>query len=505
MNFLAFWRKPKSKGSSSEQPDKTSSEFLAMDLYSQVAYMAGIAAAGLPRNKIFEYAARLPYCTSVYFKRVQFMARKLNYNYAEACRVVGDGTKEPDPKALLLRMSGSLTSGESETAFLQREALVMGEHYSDEYERKVESLRKWADAYSSLILSSAIIVTVGIVSMLIYPVSPLFIMTLSALVVCVSAAGPWLLYTSAPRELKTHCLSEKSKEQVLAASLFRICIPAAVAVCAILATLSVDLGWVMIAGATLLLPPGVVILHDDRKIEKRDSDIHMFLRSLGSVTKAIGTNITDGMNRLDMRFVGSLRPSVKRLQGALGAGVKPDLCWWRFIAENGSELVKRSTHMFWDGVRFGGDPHEVGRASSEYAMKMSLLRGKRSLVAGSFTWLCVAMHTCICGLLVLIYEIMIGFSSAIEGIEVEGAEVLGRMPSFGLFNASAQIHLLRIMVITIILVQVGANAFAIKSVEGGHEYKLVFYLAVLLAIAGLCLVLVPEVSSTVFSSLPEMA
>jgi len=502
MNFLTFWRKPKSKGSSSKPP---SSEFLAMDLYSQVAYMAGIAAAGLPRNKIFEYSARLPYCTSVYFRRVQFMARKLNYNYAEACRVVGDGTKEPDPKALLLRLSGSLTSGESEVAFLEREALVMGEHYADEYERKIDSLRKWSEAYSSLILSGAIIVTVGIVSMLIYPISPSFIMTLSALCVCISAAGPWLLYTSAPREVKTHLLSEKSKEQVLARNLFKLCVPAAVAVMAIMAAANLDLGWVMIGGAVLLLPPGVVTIIDDRKIDKRDFDIPTFLRSLGSVTSAIGTNVTEGMAKLDMRFVGSLHASVKRLQGALGAGVRPDLCWWRFIAENGSELVKRSTHMFWDGVRFGGDPHDAGRFASEYAMKMSYLRGKRGLVASSFTWLIVAMHTCICGLLVLIYEIMIAFSSAIEGIAVEGVDVLGRMPSFGLFNAAAQIHLLRAMIITIILVQVGANAFAIKTVEGGHEYKLVFYLAILLGLAGLALVFIPQVSDSVFSSLPEMA
>ena len=502
MNFLAFLRKPKSKGSSSKQP---SSEFVAMDLYSQVAYMAGIAAAGLPRNKMFEYTARLPYCTSVYFRRVQFMARKLNYNYAEACQAVGDGTKEPDPKALLLRLSGSLTSGESETAFLERESRVMGEHYADEYERKIDSLRKWSEAYSSLILSGAIIVTVGIVSMLIYPISPTFIMTLSALCVCISAAGPWLLYTSAPREMKTHSLSEKSKEQVLAANLFRICIPAAVAACVIMAAAKVELGWIMIVGAALLFPPGLVIQRDDRNIDKRDVDIPTFLRSLGSVTAAIGTNVTEGMGRLDMRFVGSLRASVKRLQGALGAGVRPDLCWWRFIAENGSELVKRSTQMFWDGVRFGGDPHEAGRSSSEFAMQMSFLRGKRGLVASSFTWLCVAMHTCICGLLVLIYEIMIAFSGAIEGMAVEGSEVLGRMPAFGLFNASAQIELLRVMIITIILVQVGANAFAIKTVEGGHEYKLVFYLAVLLGLAGLALVLVPQVSDSVFSGLPEMS
>ncbi len=501
MNFLAFLRKPKNKASSKV---KASSEFLAMDLYSQVAYMAGIAAAGLPRDRIFEHAAKLPYCTAVYFRKVQFMAKKLNYNYAEACRVVGEGTKEPDPKALLMRMCGSLTSGESEAAFLEREALVMAEHYGDEYERKVESLRKWSEAYSSLILSGAMIVTIGIISMLIYPISPSFIMTLSALVVCISAAGPYLLYVSSPRDLKTHSLSKKSKEQVLARALFRVCIPAAVVACAIMAAAHADLGWIMIVGALLLLPPGVVTIIDDRKIDKRDADISVFLRSLGSVTRAIGTNVTEGMARLDMRFVGSLRSSVKRLQAALGAGVNPDMCWWRFIAENGSELVKRSTQLFWDGVRFGGDPQKVGGASAMFAMKMQLLRGKRKLVASSFSGLCIAMHAAICGLLVLIYQIMVAFSKAIEGIQIEGSDVLGRMPAIGLFNAGSQLGLLRAMVITMILVLVGANAFAIQSVEGGHEYKLVFYVGLMLGIAGLCLVLLPGVSDSIFSSLPAM-
>jgi archaellum biogenesis protein FlaJ (TadC family) len=114
------------------------------------------------------------------------------------------------------------------------------------------------------------------------------------------------------------------------------------------------------------------------------------------------------------------------------------------------------------------------------------------------------MHAAICGLLVLIYEIMVAFSSAIEGITVEGSEVLGRMPPIGLFNAGAQLDLLRAMVVTMILVLIGANAFAIQSVEGGHEYKLVFYLGLLLAVAGISLVLVPGVSDSIFSSLPEM-
>ena len=127
--------------------DKTKDkEYLDWDLFSQMAYMASISSSGLSRGRIFQSAAKLPYSSSSYFRDVNFLVQKLSYDYPEACRVVGENTKEPEPRAILLRMAGALSSGEPERVFLAREAYVQGETYGNSYERTLQTLKTWTDA-----------------------------------------------------------------------------------------------------------------------------------------------------------------------------------------------------------------------------------------------------------------------------------------------------------------------------------------------------------------------
>ena len=100
--------------------------------------------AGVPRSDLFEYAARLPYASSQYFKRISMAARNLNLDYAQACRLEADQTKSPEVRGLLLRMSGSLLSRENEREFIRREAEVIGESYSNEYARQAPM--SWASS-----------------------------------------------------------------------------------------------------------------------------------------------------------------------------------------------------------------------------------------------------------------------------------------------------------------------------------------------------------------------
>ena len=196
-------------------------EYLSLDLFSQMTYMASISSSGLARGQIFESAARLPYSSSHYFKEINFLVHKLNYDYPEACRVVGEKTEEPEPRAILLRMAGTLTSGEPEKIFLRREAFVQGETYGNTYERDLQSLQSWTDAYVSLTLSASLILIVGVISMMIYPVQTSFVVMLCGMAILVTVAGAWVIYRAAPKEIKTHSLPERSRGQSLARYLFK--------------------------------------------------------------------------------------------------------------------------------------------------------------------------------------------------------------------------------------------------------------------------------------------
>ena len=67
-------------------------------------------------------------------------------------------------RELLLRFSSSLLSGEPEAFFLEREAKSQAEEYENDYNRKIEALKMWSDAYVSLMLSAVLIIIMGIIS-----------------------------------------------------------------------------------------------------------------------------------------------------------------------------------------------------------------------------------------------------------------------------------------------------------------------------------------------------
>ena len=493
-------------GSSNEQV-KLNTDLLKADLFCHLTYMSALATSDLPRSQMFEYASRLSFTSSVYLRKVHFLAKKLNYDYSEACRMVGEKTKESEPKAILLRMSGAMASGEDQALFLKRESEVMGETYGDEYDRQVESLKKWTDAFVALIISASLVVVISVVSILIFPIQTSFIATLTFLMLVSTILGVWVMYRSAPKEIKTHKLSHTSKAQELARkALFYVTLPLGILALPILFLMNAGLGWSIIVLGLIISPPGILIWWDDRRINKNDTDIAGFIRSLGGITKVIGTTITESVSRLDFGSLGSLKMPVTRMNNALKFGIRPELCWEKFVCESGSEQINRSVRIFWDGIAVGGDPNAVGNQSSMFAMKIALLRGKREAVASGFYYLCTAMHATMALLLVGIYQIMWSFSQAMQKMQGatqgEGMNAISQLPTFAFFaNSSGQLQMLYMMSTAMLLMLTVVNPAAVKVVDGGHNYKYFYYLAITMVITGLAMVFVPGIVKGMFSTL----
>jgi flagellar protein FlaJ len=487
-----------------KRKDSFDRQLLDMDFFCQLSYMAAISTSGLSRSEFFNIASKLPYISARYFKKVVFVAKAFNHDYAEACRIVAQATKEPEIKALLLRLSGALASGEDTSAFLERESDVFSGTYGNRYERRLESLRKWTDAYVALIMTSALVTIMAVVSMIVGNVTVPFILTLASLTIVVTIAGVWLLYRTAPREIKVHSLSCRSKEQDLARNVFRLTMPLLGVIVIALLVLKVNLGWVMLVAGAFLFPLGLISILDDRKIDNRDSEIAGFLRSLGGISQAIGATTTEAMGRLDFRSMGSLKEDVKLLHSRLLAGIDPNLCWDRFVGETGSEQVNRSVRIFWDAVSLGGEPERVGKDASKFAMQISLLREKRKLIASGFSWLAILMHAIMVALIVFIFKILNVFSELVQTImpgDVSVESIPMVSPAGFYTGDSVELNLLHSMVIAITIVLTFANALAIYSTSGGHLYKFVFYLAITMVISGAALLFVPPIVTMMFSGI----
>lgn len=505
MKWYQFWKKfTDKKGDKENIKAAIGSELLDADFFCQLTYMAAIASSGISRSGLFSRAAKLPYISARYFKKVDFVAKAFNHDYSEACNIVGQATKESEVKEFLLRLSGALSTGEDIPTFLERESQVFSDSYGNRYEGRLEILKKWTDAYIALIMTSAIVTVMAVVTLMIGNVTTFFIVALSILTIIVTIFGSWLIYQACPKESKVHSLPCRSKEQDLAKNVARLTLPVIGLTILTLLVMRVNIGWPILISGFFLFPLGLISWIDDKKIDKRDVNIASFLRSLGGVSQAIGATVNEALSRLDFRSMGALRENVGLLYNRLRAGIDPALCWERFVGESGSEQVNRSVRIFWDGVTLGGEPQRVGNEASSFAMKISLLRTQRGLIAAGLLWLTMTMHLVLSTLLIFIYQTLMIFTELVQSAVGEESETpaIANLPSFGIFAGNSQeLSLLYFMVVIIVIVLAFSNSFATYAAGGGHIYTLSFYLSITLIISGGAIVFVPSLVQFMFAAI----
>jgi len=473
----------------------------SFDLLYQLSYMSVIAGAGVPRNQIFRRASQLSGNPAEYFRKVERTRGRLGCDYAKACRMVGESASQEEVKTMLLRFSSSLVSGEPEADFLGREADAQSRLYYNEYERNLESLKQWTDAYVSLTLSAVLVVIIGAVSTMIWKMAPSFTLGLVAIAIGTTVLGVWLIYLLSPRETVVRG-EPGSKEQHLLKKLILIFLPLAVVVGALLVLTGANPGWVLMAVAAVVFPIGYISAKDDKKVTKRDVEVGPFLSSLGGACAAIGTTVKDAVGRLDLNAVNALKPDAKRLRTRLRSGIRSKLCWQKFVEDTGSEVAKRSVGMFYDVVEVGGEPGQAGYRASLYATTLSMLRARRKTISYPFRWLCISMHAAVVALLVFVVEVVITFGGMVGSAQEAMPDTGGGagVSSFTSFNY-AGLGLIHSLVLPLVLVFTVANALAPSVADGGSRWKICYNLSITMAISGACLAFLPSVASTLFSSI----
>lgn len=493
MSFLKFWQWLKSNSSSDEAS-------LSFDLLYQLSYMSAISAAGISRSQIFELGAKLPCSSSHYLAEISNLSEKWRYDYAVACRIIGESSKKESVRSLFLRLASSLNSGESETTFLAQEAQIQAEAFKNDYGRRVESLRRWTEAYAALIVSAALIVMVAAVSMLIYPVAMGMTVALTCVTIVTGVVGAWFVYSTAPKEVKTHSPAVYCPAHVRVLRWERLAVPIAAVTLVVSLAAGVNMGLSILMASILIIPVGIFGTIFEREVSRKDKHISTFLRSLGNVASAIGVTSSQAVNRLDLRSTSALSTDVKRLRSRLAARLNPDLCWQRFSLETGSELIYRSTRMFHDATRLGGEPEEVGERSSLLAMSLDFLRARREQVSSSFIWLAIGVHAAIVALLVFVTQVVTAFSEVVAGVY---EEAIAEAPNqtIDVFSFSFEnVEMLKTLTLPCLLILAATTAFAANSAGGGTRFRLYLFLGLTFGVSGLAMIIVPSLTNMIFTS-----
>ena len=315
MNFTKSSRKRTEKVSSD-------SAVLSFDLLSNLTYMAALSTGEAPRDVIFQHAITQPYKTAIYFKQVFLLTKRLGFEYSRSFQLVSKKARAETIKSLLLRFAGSISSGESEHEFLAQEARVEREQYVNQYQRSLETLQKWADAYAALLVSVALIVVVAMISVMLYDMGNTFLYMLMGTMFVMSFFGAWIIYKSAPYEIKCYKNRKGPKERRKAKTLLLAFGPIGLLGAVYLGTTS-GLGPAFLALGVSLIPAAIFAAMDDMKVSKVDQELSKFLRSLGNVSEALGTTLSSALAKLDRRSLGTLEPYIKRLQSRLSSRISP--------------------------------------------------------------------------------------------------------------------------------------------------------------------------------------
>jgi flagellar protein FlaJ len=470
-------------------------EITPFDLFYQLTYMSAVAAAGVSRARLFQLARALPALPAQFFQKIDDVAVNLRINYPDAVRMVGEETKIEAVKSFLLRLSDALHSGEPLAGFLAREANVLSETYTNDYETKLESLKKWTDAYTAVSVSAALIVIMNMVMTMIYNVGVGVMAMMIFVAVAATFGVAWIMFRTSPEELCVP-LSKGSKEQQRARRFFLIFVPLALIVAALMAGLHLNHGWILIAVSVLLLPVGIASAIFDALTVRKDNEISPFLRSVGGTATSRGTTLREALATMKKDSFPTLLPDIRMLNLRLAAFVKPEVCWRAFALETGSKLAQQATNIFTEAVGLGGDPEKSGALTSNFAMRTAMLRAKRRGVAATFTWLAIVMHAVMAGLMIFLLGILnqfaIRLNDAISALG-EGADAMGAMGLKNMFSFNQpQLDFLTLITIWMIVLLAVINAFAIVATEGSHLIKMTLYLAILFFLSGILLLIGPS-------------
>ncbi|MHB8165105.1 MAG: archaellar assembly protein FlaJ [Methanoregula sp.] len=486
----------------------TEAKKMGADLLFMITYMASLGLASATRPEIYAYSAkRTEYISAKYIGKVDTLAKKWGFSYAESLSIVAERTNNIILKSMLNRYSNAIDSGVPDDDFLKNELSTVRTVYRSQIEQGLEMLKKWGDAYIAMLLSGTVIAVVMMISIAIY--APAGIQgTLNiayGIILAISVSGNVLMYSSVPDDPKSHGLITRvSKEQETIHAMERIIVPLTIVVVIVLVLLGIHAGLIFLLVGILLAPLGIIGYIDDSNITLRDADFSTFIRSLGSVMGGQGTTTVYALGIIDRKSLPALEPLINSVYSKMNLGLDDKQIWDKFIGEAGSNLIYKYLNIYLDTIMLGGPPDPIGNVVGSSVLEQTLLREKKDMHAKSFFVLLIPMHIAMIGIFVALYQIMVVLTGSVAKMMTQfeaNAAAAGSTGAGGISSGSAlggmsllsnfpEKEMMTFVVIIVTIITI-ANILAARIVGGGDRYMYYFYSAIFCSCTGLVLLLAP--------------
>jgi flagellar protein FlaJ len=487
---------------------------MEQDLLLMYTYMAAITTASVTRPEIFQYTSeRFEYIPSRYIAKVQRLVAGWGHSYASGLRAIADRCRNETLQSMLHRYANAIDSGVPDDDFIGTELSSIRSIYRNTFEQGIELLKKWGDAYIAMLLSTALVAIILMISVAIYAPEGIdaTLNTSYFIILVISVFGLTIMYRAVPDDPRTHGLAEIcSKEQEIIRRLERLVVPITAAIALVLILLGVNAGIIFLLVGLLLMPLGIIGYIDDVNVINRDNDFATFIRSLGSVMEGKGITTADALQEVDRKSLPYLEPFIDSVALKLNLGLDEAGSWRKFIGETGSYLIYKYMNIFRDAVTLGGSPDQIGKIVGSSMLEQVLLRRKRDMMVKGFVVLLVPMHAAMIGIFVFLFEILLTMSHAVAEVmnhfDEASAALTGGSSTLG-GSAIGSLSILvnfpedtmRAYVVAILLMLTVANMLAGKIVMGGDRYLYYFFASLLCVATGIVYIVAPIVVSTFFT------
>ncbi|MCD6536391.1 MAG: hypothetical protein J7K49_05095 [Thaumarchaeota archaeon] len=417
---------------------------------------------------------------SKFFGKISNAVERWNYGLHEAVGYVSKKIRDKEVFTFLKRFADSLTLNMDLRDFTRIEFEKMMTNLVDEFERRLERVKKLIDAYSAILTSSTFLS----VSMLL--VSSIFgmeierLLSLTALgIFSILSLMTFLLSRSLPPDPVLHGDERCPQRLKLLRKLNTLIIPLSIILSILLAVYLRGEGDAIKSMTLPMLSAGIPLFIIGRlgsrwtkSAEEIDKNLPAFMKSLGDAVEVSGS-LKSACKLISVNDYGPINRLVKRLQKRLEAGFDQRVTLKVFGAESLSNLSYSMNKVMADSLHHGARPSITAKAIHDYVLKRLENRKKRAQVAGMLWGIALPLQASFAAISALISVLMKTLSAFIELI-------------YSWFSLVAPIPepLINIFFLSLTYGMAAASSIAFYRVKGDSAFSLTSALGSLLTLSG---------------------
>jgi len=488
-------------------------KMMGSDLLFMLTYMAAILTANASRPEIFAYTgARREYVSTKYIYKADILVKRWGYSYVEALVNVAKKIENEMLFSMINRYANAIESGVPDNDFLNRELDTIRNVYRSTYEQGLEMLKKWGDAYISMLFTGALVGIIIMVSIAIYAPTDvqLTLSTSYLIILSISVLGITAMYKAVPSDPKTHGLPQGSPEQNMIQRMERKVVPILAVIVLLLLLLGMNYGLILMLIGMLLFPLGVIGFIDDGNITLRDAEFPTFIRGVGAVQGGKGTTIGPAIADIDKKSLQNLEPLINGVYTKLNLGLDDKRTWQRFVNDSGSYLIYKYLNIYRDAIQIGGKADKIGEVVSSSMLDQVLLRDHRHTLSMGFLTLLLPMHAMMVSIFLFLFHILVTMSDAITSKMAslgeasaalssgQGASIASSISGSMFVFANFDAKVIGTYVVIIISMLTIANTIAGKVVAGGDRSLIYFFASLLCATTGIIYIIAPIIIGIFF-------